>query len=119
MSRPLRDSFRDAFRGLRFVLRSQRNVRIHLVAAGAAVVAGLVVGLAPGEWATLVLVIVLVLALEMANTALETLADAVVTTHHPWVGTAKDVAAGAVLVSALGAVAVGLILFVPKLLGIG
>jgi diacylglycerol kinase (ATP) len=115
MPRPLIESFRDAFRGIFHVLRTQRNARIHLVATLVVVGAGLGLGLGPLEWAVLVLTISLVLAMEMVNTALEALADAAVEGYHPLVGIAKDVAAGAVLATALGAVVVGLLIFVPRL----
>ncbi len=118
MPRPLTDSFRDAFRGIFHTCRTQRNAKIHLAVSVVVVGAGLWLRLSLLEWVVLVLTISLVIAMEMANTALEVLADAVVTTHHPQVGIAKDVAAGAVLVTAIGAVAVGLLVFVPRLLGI-
>ncbi len=119
MPRPLTDSFRDAFRGMFYVFRTQRNAKIHLAASLVVVGAGVWLRLGPLEWVMLVLTISLVFAMEMANTALESLADAVCTTRHPLVGIAKDVAAGAVLVTAIGAVAVGLLIFVPRLLGLG
>jgi diacylglycerol kinase len=80
-----------------------------------AVAVGLWLGLAGYEWAILVLTISGVLAAELINSALEMLADATSPEHHPLVGIAKDVAAGAVLVMALGSVVVGLLLFLPKL----
>lgn len=118
MPHPLTDSFRDAFRGIFYVVQTQRNAKIHLAITLVVVGAGLWLRLGPLEWVVLVLTISLVLALEMINTALEALCDATVTAYHPLVGIAKDVAAGAVLVTAIGAVGVGLLIFVPRLLGI-
>lgn len=109
-------SFRDALRGVFHVIRTQRNARVHLLATVAVVALGLWLGLAPGEWAVLALAISLVLATEMLNTALEILSDVSYQELHPLVGLAKDVAAGAVLMSALGAAVVGLLILVPRLL---
>lgn len=116
MARPFVSSFRDALRGVFHTFRSQRNARIHLAVGLAVVAGGVLLGLAPLEWAVVVLAIVLVVAAETVNTALETLGDAACPDHHPLVGVAKDVAAGAVLVTAVGAVVVGLLVFVPHLL---
>ncbi|HEX2923618.1 MAG TPA: diacylglycerol kinase family protein [Chloroflexota bacterium] len=118
MSRSLYHSFANAFHGLSYALRYERNPQIHLAMALATVAVGLWLGLAPFEWAILVLTISAVLATELLNSALETLADATSPEYHPLVGIAKDVAAGAVLVIAIGAVAVGLLLFLPKLIAI-
>ena len=116
MPRPLTESFRDGFRGIFYLFQTQRNARIHSAVALVVVGAGLWLRLGPMEWVVLVLTISLVLAMEMVNTALEALADATVTSYHPLIKVAKDVAAGAVLVTAIGAVAVGLLVFIPRLL---
>ncbi len=115
MPRPLAHSFRDAFRGVLHTLGSQRNVRIHLAVGLAVVALGLWLEVSSLEWVVLVLTISLVVATEMLNTAIEDLADVVCPDHNPLIGAAKDVAAGAVLVTALGAVVVGLLLFSPRL----
>lgn len=115
MSRPLARAFRDAFRGIIYTFRSQRNARVHLGIASLVVGLGVWLGLGFLEWAVLALTIGVVVAVEMVNTALEALSDAVCPGHHPLVGIAKDVAAGAVLVAAVAAVVVGLLIFVPRL----
>lgn len=109
-------SFRFAFAGLGHLLRTQRNARVELAIGGAAIVAGLVLGLAPAEWAVLVVTICLVLILEGLNTSLELAVDLASPEIHPKAKAAKDLAAGMVLVAALGSVAVGVLLFGPKLL---
>jgi diacylglycerol kinase len=109
-------SFRYAFAGLAYVARSQRNFRIHLAAGTAASVLGALLGFAPLEWAVLAGIITLVLVGEMLNTVVEAAVDLASPTYHPLAKIAKDVAAGAVLVTALGAVVAGLFLFVPHLL---
>lgn len=110
------DSFGYALRGLADLLRTQPNAQIHAVVTVCVLVSGWWFHLARWEWVAIVLCIALVLALEAMNTALEYLADQVSTERRPLIGKAKDVAAAAVFLCALGAVVVGLIIFIPKLL---
>ena len=112
---PLQASFGYAFAGLRHTYRTQRNFRIHLVIAILALAAGLLFGLSWVEWAVLTVMIVLVLAAEMGNTMVEALVDLVTEEHHPLAEVAKDVAAGIVLLTAIGSVVVGALVFLPKL----
>jgi diacylglycerol kinase len=100
------------------MLSSQPNARIHLAAAMVAILAGFFFRISSLEWVAIVLCIALVFALEAVNTALEFLTDLVSPDFHPLAGKAKDVAAAAVLVAALGAAAAGLIIFLPKILGL-
>jgi diacylglycerol kinase len=109
-------SFRHAFRGVGWMVRHEPNMRFHLVAGAAVVVAGAAVGVSVEQWAALVFAIVLVLLGETLNTAIEAVLDIVQPTHHPLVGVVKDLAAGAVLVASAGAVVIALIVFAPKLL---
>ncbi len=109
-------SFRFAWRGLVAVARGQHNAWIHAAATVAILAAGLALRLSAGEWALLALAMAAVWAAEAFNTAVEVLGDAVAPEDHPLVGTAKDVAAGGVLVTAVGAVAVGLLVLVPRAL---
>lgn len=111
-------AFRDAFRGVAELLHTQRNARFHFVATVVVLAAGLWLGLSLLEWALVALCIALVLALEAVNTALEYLTDLVSPHYHPLAGKAKDIAAGAVLFSAVGAVVVGLLIFGPKIVAI-
>ena len=100
-----------AARGIARCVRDERNFRFHIVAAV------YVCAFAPAflqsraEWAVLALTIGLVLCTETVNTALERLCDRVSSEHHPLVGAAKDMAAGAVLLTAIAAVAVAVLLF--------
>ena len=115
---PLVQSFRFAFAGLAYCFRTQRNFRIHIAIGLLAVLAGVLLGLTWPEWAVIALLIVLVLAAEMVNTMVESLVDLVTTEYHPLAKVAKDVAAGIVLLTALGAIVVGLLIFGPKLLAL-
>lgn len=107
--------FLYAGRGLRVLAASQRNFRFHLVAAAAVLGTGLHLELARWEWVAVGLCIALVMAMEAMNTAVEFLADRVCREHDPLIGLAKDVAAAAVLLAALGAAGVGGLVFLPHI----
>ena len=112
-------SFRFALRGLRAMLRSQHNAWIHALASAGVVAAGLLLELGAGEWIAITLAVVAVWTAEALNTALEALCDVASAEFHPRVELAKDVAAGAVLIAAVGAVVVGVLVFVPRLADLG
>ncbi len=109
-------SFQYAFRGVRNLFKSQPNARIHVVVALLVVAAGFIFNLSRMEWVAVVICVALVLSLEAMNTAIEHLTDLASPDFHPLAGKAKDVAAAAVLLAAIGAVMVGTIIFLPKLL---
>ena len=109
-------SFRFALAGIWTVLRSQPNAWVHAAATVVVVAAGLLLGLSASEWAVLVLAMMAVWTAEALNTALEFLADVTSPQFHPLVKQAKDVAAGAVLIAAIGAVVIGLLVLGPHLL---
>ena len=108
--------FLYAFKGIATLFRTQRNARVHLMFLALTVVCGFLFKISPGEWCAILISAGVVLAAEALNTAVEFLADAVHPDEHPKVGAAKDVAAAGVLFAAIAAVAVGLIVFVPKIL---
>ena len=107
--------FVDAARGVGIAVRSERNIRVHFVAFLFAVLLGAFLGLSATEWILLVLCSALVVSAEMLNSGIEFLADTLHPDDHPGIGKAKDVAAGAVLITAVAALVVGAILFLPKL----
>jgi diacylglycerol kinase len=111
MSRPFEfvgriKSIGHAIDGILYVLRSQHNAWIHAAGTALVVTAGFFFRLTASEWCWIV-------TAEALNTALELLADAATKEFHPLVGQAKDVAAGAVLVTAIGASIIGIIIFWP------
>ena len=108
-------SFAYALIGIGSAVKSERNMRIHLVAAIAAVLLGAWLGLDGREWASIVICCALVMSLECLNTAVEAVVDLASPDIHPLAKKAKDCAAGAVLLAAIGAAIVGCIIFVPKL----
>jgi diacylglycerol kinase (ATP) len=108
-------SFVYAGRGLWTLLESQHNTWIHAFATLLVVILGFRLEIARWEWVALVLAVVSVWIAEAFNTALEFLSDATTSEFHPLIAKAKDVAAGAVLICALGALIVGLLVFAPHL----
>ncbi len=108
-------SFRYAFAGLWWTLKTQRNMRIHVGLGAIAFGLALLLRFSSDELALLLVMTTLVLVLEMVNTVVEAAVDLASPDYHPLAKVAKDVAAGAVLVSAIGSILVGLLLFVPHL----
>lgn len=105
------DSFNFAFQGVIHAVRTQRNMRIHLLIAIAVLIAAVVVGVQRIELIAIILVIAFVLISEMVNSALEATIDVSTTSFDPMAKLAKDMAAGAVLISTVTAVAVGFLIF--------
>jgi diacylglycerol kinase (ATP) len=108
-------SFRYAFSGMRHMLGTQPNARIHAIATVCAVALGVWLGLSSTEWAILALTIGFVWTAEFINTALEAMVDLASPGIHPLAKVSKDVGAAAVLVSAIIAVVVGLLVLGPPL----
>lgn len=107
-------SFGYALNGLREVVKSEMNMRIHLLAAFAVIIMSLVYSINWVEWMFVIICIVLVLSAEIANTIVERYLDTFHPEFNPKVGIIKDMAAAAVLILALGSLIVGLIIFLPK-----
>jgi len=107
-------SIGHAIAGFGFVARNETNMRIHLVMAGAAIAAGIALGITSDEWRWLIVAIVMVMAGEALNTAIEQACDAIGGRSEA-IRRAKDAAAGGVLVLAIGAVLIGLGIFLPHL----
>lgn len=108
-------SFAYALQGMLHLVRTQPNARLHLLAAFLVCAAGAYLGLGRAEWLWITVAIVLVWSAEAFNTALEQLADALHPEQHPGIGQAKDMAAAAVLIAAVGAAVIGMLIFVPHL----
>jgi diacylglycerol kinase (ATP) len=110
----LLDSFNFAFEGIIHVLRTQRNLRIHFAIAVGVLVMALIVDVTKIELIALLLSVTFVLIAEMLNTAVEAAIDIATTSFDPMAKLAKDIAAGAVLIAAINAIAVGYIVFSGK-----
>ena len=115
-SESLIKSFQYAIAGVAYVLRTQRNAKIHAAAFMVVLAMAAWLQLPALHWAVLILTSGLVFVAEIANTVIETLVDLVSPDHHDLAGRAKDVAAGAVLCAAVLAVVVGAIVLGPPLI---
>ena len=112
-------SFRYAFKGIALLIKTQANARFHLLAGAVVIVVAWYLEVSALEWAVLALTIGAVLAAEGFNTALEFLTDLVSPDYHELAGKTKDVAAGAVLITAFAAIAVAACIFGPKIVALG
>lgn len=108
-------SFQNAFRGIYTAATSQLNIRLHLIIATIVLLLAVWLHVNLIEGLIILVSVCTVFVAEMVNTALEFLGDAVTKDHNADIGRAKDVAAGAVLVSAIFSAIIGLLIFVPKL----
>jgi diacylglycerol kinase len=107
-------SFKYALNGLKLLLKHEHNAWIHSFAAIVVVGCGLFFGLSANEWIVVLFSIGLVFVLELINSAIEQLCNAVSLDYHPLIKNAKDLSAGAVFIAALVAAIAGLIVFLPK-----
>lgn len=114
--RPWLEKFRDAFRGVGIGARSQNSFQVHLVCAVVVIGMAALARLAAWQWCILLLCVMMVLVAEMFNTSLEVMAKAIDVEYHPQLRDALDLASGAVLLAALGAVLVGSIVMAAALL---
>lgn len=106
-------SFRYAIMGVMRMIQCQHNAWIHAAATLIVLAAGFHLHVSAADWCWIILAISIVWTAEALNTAFEFLADAASPAFHPLVRDAKDVAAGAVLVAAAAAAAIGAIIFWP------
>lgn len=108
-------SFGHAFRGLAILVKTQHNARIHAIATILAIAAGFLFRISSTEWCLIGLAIICVWVTEALNTSIEFLVDLASPAPHPLAAKAKDVAAGAVLVAAIGSLIIGVLVFGPKI----
>jgi Diacylglycerol kinase len=111
-------SFRFAFRGVRVLFREEHNAWVHLVVAALVVAAGFIFRISLTEWGLVAIAIGAVFVSETFNSALERLCDAVQPEQDRRIGDIKDLCAAAVLLCAIAAAAIGLLIFIPKILAL-
>ncbi len=109
-------SFRYALRGIGIIFKTQHNAWLHGVSTVIVVVLGFWLHISEVEWAVILLSVTSVLAAEAFNTAVEIDINLTSPDFHPFARDTKDVASGAVLITALGAALVGIVIFIPKVL---
>jgi diacylglycerol kinase len=111
-------SLGHAVKGIRHVLKNERNARIHVVAAISALAIGVILGVEPPQLAAICFVILLVFLAELFNTVIEETLDLVDGKNNPKIKQIKDMTAGGVLIAAVGAIIVAIIIFWPYFLGV-
>ena len=109
------NSFKYAIEGFVSSFKTERNMKIHILAMALVIMLGVYLKLSIIEWCFITLAITLVIGAELFNTAIETIVDMVSPEKNPKAKLAKDIAAAAVLAFAIGAAVVGLIVFIPKI----
>lgn len=114
-NRSLTQSFNDAIAGIIYVLRTQRNMRIHFALAVVVLVVSLLLGVSRLELVAILFAVSLVMVAELLNTAIESAIDVVTTAFDPLARLAKDVAAAAVLVASFNAILVGYLIYFRKI----
>jgi len=109
-------SFGYAFNGLKILLKEEHNARIHLLAAICAVVASIVFRISLYEWVVVIFAIGFVLVMEILNTIVENIADFISPNIDKRIKKIKDLSAAATLISAIVALIIGIIVFLPKII---
>jgi diacylglycerol kinase len=109
-------SFVFAFNGLKILILEEQNARIHAIGAFCAIVLGFVLKISLQEWVAIIIAIGFVITIETINSAIENLADYVSPEKHDLIKKVKDLSAGGVLLSAITALIIGLIVFLPKMI---
>lgn len=112
------NSFTYPIKGLLYAYRNEQNLAVDVGIALVVIILGLLFGVSKMEWLVLILTIGLVISCELINTAIEAVVDLVTQEYHPLAKVAKDTASAAVFIFAIVAVIVGIIIFVPKIIGL-
>ena len=115
-TKKLINSFKYAFSGIASSFKTERNMKIHVLIMILVIIAGIVFKISALDWIILTIMIALVISAELFNTTVETVVDMITKERNEKAKLAKDIAAGAVLVLAIGSVIIGLIIFIPKIL---
>jgi diacylglycerol kinase len=111
-------SFGYAFNGLRIVVKEEHNARIHLFATICVIAAGILFQISIIEWIAIAFAIGFVFSMEIINSAIENIADFISPEKHYMIKKIKDLSAAGVLISAIIALAVGIVVFIPKIIGL-
>ncbi len=112
------NSFKYAIEGIISSFKTERNMKIHVLAMIVVIALGLFFKLNKVEWCFIIIAIASVISAELFNTAIETVVDMVSPERNPKAKLAKDIAAGAVLVVAIGATIIGFIIFGPQIINV-
>ena len=115
-NKKLINSFKCAIQGIIQAMKTERNVKIHITIMILVIISGIVFKIAKQEWITCIILFGLVISLELVNSAIETTVDIAMPEINEKAKVAKDIAAGAVLVSAISSAIIGLTIFIPKII---
>ena len=110
------NSFKYAFQGIITSFKTERNMKMHILIMLLVILAGIILKISKSEWIVCIILFGLVITAELFNTAIETTIDMITTEKNEKAKIAKDVAAGAVLVTAIASAIIGLMIFIPKIL---
>lgn len=114
----LKNSFKYAIQGIKSALKTEQNLKIHFIVTVLAIILGVVLKVNFTEWAICFLLFGFVITAELLNTAIEVTVDLAMPEKNEKAKLAKDIAAGAVLVSAIVSILVGIVIFLPKIINI-
>ena len=117
-TKKLINSFKYAFTGIKTSFKTEQNMKIHILIMILVILAGIILKIDALDWIILIIMISLVISAELFNTTIETVVDMITKEKNEKAKVAKDVAAGAVLVLAIGSVIIGFIIFIPKILNL-
>lgn len=106
-------SFRYAINGIVAALRQEPNLKFHFLAGVLVILLSFILNISKADWIIIIILIGLVISVELTNTAIEAVVDHFTNDNHPGAKLAKDISAGAVLISALTAAVAGMIIFIP------
>lgn len=112
------NSFKYAFNGIITSFRTEKNMKIHILMMLLVAIAGIILKISVIEWIICIILFAIVISAELFNTAIETVVNMITMEKNKKAKIAKDVSAGAVLVTAIGSAIVGLIIFIPKVVNI-
>lgn len=112
------NSFGYAFEGIKYAFIYEQNIIVHFLMAIVVGLTGFILKISPTQWMILIIVIGLVMALELVNSAVEAMVDLATDKYHVLAKVAKDCSSGAVLIMSFAAVLIGMIIFLPKLIEI-
>jgi len=109
-------SFKNAFNGIVLLVKNEPNFRLHFIVIAVVLIFGFILKLNKTEWVCITLIITAVILAEAFNTAIEYISDFISPNYHTSIKQIKDISAAAVLLTSIGAVIIGLIIFINKLL---
>lgn len=112
------NSFKYAFEGLKYAFKYEQNILVHFIATVLAIAFGIIFKISAVEWLVVFLIIGLVIATELINTSIEATIDLITDEVNPLAKIAKDTAAAAVLVFGISALAIAIVIFVPKIIAL-